>query len=49
MFFVYFVNNIKLEKGDLPPVVDIEETNGCSKKIIQEQLQFGLNLLENKY
>jgi len=47
--FKLFTSIVKLEKGDLPPVVDIEVTNRRSKKVIQEGLAEFLDKLENKY
>ena len=47
--FKLFSSIVKLEKGDLPPVVDIEVTNSRSKKVIQEGLAIFLLKLEDKY
>jgi lysozyme len=47
--FVLFSSIVKLEKGDLPPVVDIEVTNSRSKKVIQEGLAEFMKKLEDKY
>lgn len=47
--FLLFASIVKLEKGDLPPVVDIEVTNSRSKKVIQEGLAKFMKKLENKY
>jgi len=44
-----FMSSVHLEKGDLPPVVDIEVTNHRSKKQIQHKLGVFLSLLEAKY
>lgn len=44
-----FMSAVHLEKGDLPPVVDVEVTNHRSKKQIQHNLGVFLNLLEGKY
>lgn len=44
-----FIKNVKLSKGDLPPVVDIEHTNRKSKKQICEGLTVFLSLLEDHY
>ena len=32
-----FINNVVLEKGDLPPVLDIERTYGASTEQIQQR------------
>ena len=47
--FKLFSSIVKLEKGDLPPVVDIEVTNSRSKKVIQEGLAEFLDKLEDEY
>jgi len=44
-----FITKVKLSKGDLPPVVDIEVTNGKSSTEIQKGLQVFLNRLEKHY
>jgi lysozyme len=47
--FRLFSSIVKLEKGDLPPVVDIEVTNRRSKKSIQAGLARFMKKLEDKY
>jgi lysozyme len=47
--FKLFSSIVKLEKGDLPPVVDIEVTNRRSKKVIQAGLAKFMKKLEEKY
>lgn len=47
--FKLFTSIVILEKGDLPPVVDIEVTNSRSKKVIQEGLSKFMKKLEEKY
>jgi len=44
-----FIRMVKLGSGDLPPVVDIEYSNGKSKKKICDDLKVFLNRLEKKY
>lgn len=44
-----FMNNVNMGRGDLPPVVDIEETGGKSKKEIVKQLKIYIKELENRY
>ena len=44
-----FIRNVTLGKGDLPPVVDIEETSGKSKKEIVRQLKLFIKELEFHY
>jgi len=47
--FKLFSSIVKLEKGDLPPVVDIEVTNSRSKKVIEAGLAKFMKKLEDKY
>jgi len=44
-----FIKMVKLSKGDLPPVVDIELSNGRSPEKIREGLKIFLERLENQY
>lgn len=44
-----FTRKVKLESGDLPPVIDIEVTNGKSKKNIVEGLKIICDELEKYY
>ena len=44
-----FIKMVKLSSGDLPPVVDIEYSNGRSKKKICEGLKVILDKLEKEY
>lgn len=44
-----FISSVELKKGDLPPVVDVEETRGKSKKFIVAQLKIFLTELEKSY
>jgi lysozyme len=44
-----FIKTVKLAPGDLPPVVDIELSNGKSGKKISDGLQTFLNRLEKHY
>ncbi len=44
-----FLKQVKLKRGDLPPVVDIERGNKQTSKHIQESLQKFLNILEQEY
>jgi lysozyme len=44
-----FIKIVKLVKGDLPPVVDIEMENGRSAAKIREGLKIFLKQLENHY
>jgi lysozyme len=44
-----FIKQVKLEPGDLPPVVDIEHSNGKSKKQITEGLKTFMDIIEKQY
>jgi lysozyme len=44
-----FISSVDLFKGDLPPVVDVEETRGKSKKYIVAQLKIFIAEIEKKY
>jgi lysozyme len=44
-----FISQVELEKGDLPPVVDIEYTNGRSKTKICKGLSVFITALEKHY
>jgi lysozyme len=44
-----FIETVKLDKGDLPPVLDIESTNGASVADIQQRARDWLQLIEKHY
>ena len=44
-----FINQVELEKGNLPPVVDIEKTDGLNTSIIKNRLKECLTILEQHY
>lgn len=44
-----FIKNVSLEKGDLPPVVDVEEIKKVPPELLKKRLQDCLNLLEKHY
>jgi lysozyme len=44
-----FTRAVKLKSGDLPPVVDVEETRGMNKAQIQKYTKECLDLLEKHY
>lgn len=44
-----FSRAVKLKSGDLPPVLDVEETRGMSKGQIQQYTKEFLDLLEKNY
>ena len=44
-----YINSVKLLKGDLPPIIDIEETKGKKKKDIIKNLKEFISVLEKTY
>ena len=44
-----FIENVKLQKGDLPPVLDIEQVNGASVTDLQQRVADWLLVVEKKY
>lgn len=44
-----FINAVVLETGDLPPVVDVEQTYGISPPRLRQELKECLDVLENFY
>jgi lysozyme len=44
-----FIKSVKLEKGDLPPVVDVEQSYGVSNAVLQAELKEWLMVVENYY
>lgn len=44
-----YINSVKLLKGDLPPIIDIEETKGKKKKDIVKNLKEFIYVLEKTY
>jgi lysozyme len=44
-----FINTVTLQKGDLPPVLDIETINGTSKKDLQQRVLEWLDIVEQHY
>lgn len=44
-----FTKTVRLRSGDLPPVVDVEETRGMAKTQIQKNTKIFLDLLEKAY
>jgi len=43
---LFFLQNVKIRKGDLPPVVDIEELNGVQPEKMREELTIFLKQIE---
>jgi lysozyme len=46
---VNFIETVKLKKGDLPPVLDIEQVNGASVTDMQERITDWLTMVEKNY
>jgi lysozyme len=44
-----FIRTVKLKKGDLPPVVDVEVMDGVNSDQIRKNLKIFLNLIEKHY
>ncbi len=44
-----FIKTVSLQKGDLPPVVDVEQLYGVAPNVMQQRLQQCLDSLENQY
>ena len=44
-----FIKTVDIEPGDLPPVVDIEQTYGASSAIIKKELREYLDIIEEHY
>ncbi len=45
----FFIRTVKLEKGDLPPVLDVEVTGRKSKRELQKGIRLWLNRVEKHY
>lgn len=45
----HFIKTVKLESGDLPPVLDIEVTKGVSSKKLKKELKVWLKEVEEHY
>jgi lysozyme len=44
-----FISAVKLQKGDLPPVLDVEQTNGVNKTVLQQRVKAWLYAAELAY
>lgn len=44
-----FIKTVRLKKGDLPPVLDVEQTYGVSKENLQKQVAEWIAIVEKKY
>jgi lysozyme len=46
---LYFISKVNLKKGDLPPIIDIEETKGMKAETIQKVVKDCADALEKEY
>lgn len=46
---VHFINTVTLERGDLPPVLDIEHLNGVKPEIMRREIKVWLDAVEEAY
>ena len=44
-----FINMVDLEPGDLPPVLDVEQTNGVSKEVLRKEIKKWLDTIGDNY
>ncbi|MBC7933859.1 MAG: glycoside hydrolase family 25 protein [Rhizobacter sp.] len=44
-----FIKTVRLKKGDLPPVLDVEQTFGVKKDVLQKQVAEWIAVVEKKY
>lgn len=44
-----FIENVELKEGDLPPVLDVEQTNGTSVVQLQQRVADWLQMVEKRY
>ena len=44
-----FIKTVRLKKGDLPPVLDVEQTFGVKKDVLQKQVAEWIEVVEKKY
>lgn len=44
-----FIKRVKLEQGDLPPVLDVEQLNGATVTQLKREAKVFLNIVENHY
>jgi lysozyme len=45
----HFIRQVQLEPGDLPPVLDVEQSNGVARAIIQQRVREWLQEVETAY
>jgi lysozyme len=44
-----FIKQVRLKPGDLPPVLDIEQSYGVSRETIRKEVKTWLDIVENNY
>ena len=44
-----FIDNVTLQKGDMPPVLDIEQAGNVPKEILQQRVEVWLSFVEKYY
>lgn len=44
-----FMNNVKLEVGDLPPVLDVEVADGATDKLVIKSIKTWVEIIEQHY
>ena len=45
----FYLRQVQLEAGDLPPVLDVEKAGKCSKKELQKNVKIWLDIIEKHY
>jgi lysozyme len=45
----HFIRRVDLEKGDLPPVLDVEQLNGVSPAVLRREAREWLSIVEEHY
>ncbi|MFC4263202.1 glycoside hydrolase family 25 protein [Ferruginibacter yonginensis] len=46
---IHFLEHVSLKKGDLPPVLDVEQANGASVTDVQQRVADWLSIIEKVY
>ena len=44
-----FIDKVRLEKGDMPPVLDVEQLMGTSSLLLKKEIKKWLDIVENHY
>ncbi len=45
----YYINNVKLQRGDLPPILDVEKLGGLTSEQLQSDVLTWLEIVEKHY